>query len=272
MVYKAEKRDFVVLIPCYNNREGLVFSIKSIQYPKPLYEILVVDDGSSPPISENALQLEFPDTAIHLIRLDSNAGVVYALNTGLRFIHEHSNCAFIARLDCGDSCDALRFAKQVHHLRNDAALMLSGSWCRFVRSGNQESFIYKAAEKHEAILQEMHYQCSFIHPGVMFKKEVLSTVGLYPNLYPHAEDYAFFWLILKKHKGEILPEVLTDVYFHNKNISSKNYRSQLTSRINIIKAFGTSYFHKNLGILLVQLRLVLPTAFIHRLKMIIKGT
>ena len=38
--------DFCLLIPCYNNYEGLVLSLKSVVYPTDNFLIVVIDDGS----------------------------------------------------------------------------------------------------------------------------------------------------------------------------------------------------------------------------------
>ncbi len=101
--------DICVLIPCHNNIKGLIKSISSIVYDYQRFLVLVVDDGSSIEITRNILYQHLPlYVNIQLIRLQQNQGITRALNTGLDFIYTNYAARFIARLDCGDTCDAER--------------------------------------------------------------------------------------------------------------------------------------------------------------------
>ena len=258
--------DFVLLIPCYNNISGLSASLKSISYPAAKFEVLIVDDGSEVPITTAGLQIPTTEIAITIIRLDRNQGIVQALNAGLTALKSRTDFKYIARLDAGDICDQQRFHKQVTFLNRHDDIALLASWARFQDMNSNKGYDYITQTTQEAILKEMHYKCSFIHPSVMFRKEVLHKVGLYPITYPHAEDYAFFWEILRNSKGAVIPEKLVTITFSDKNVSSENYKWQLQSRKKIVKNFGDRWLDKLMGIGMLNLKLILPGKIIQKLK------
>ncbi|OFX42839.1 MAG: hypothetical protein A2046_03705 [Bacteroidetes bacterium GWA2_30_7] len=261
------EKDFILLIPYFNNIAGLNNSIKSINYPSDLFEILLIDDGSEVELSLNKLDEFTNHLTINIIRLNKNRGIVNALNEGLKFLKDRTDFKYIARLDCDDICNSERFIEQVKFLNENSDIGLLGSWCRFINSETKKSYLYRAKTEHFDILREMHFKCSFIHPTVMFRKEILNTIGCYPNDYVHAEDYAYFWKILKTTKGAILDKELVIIEFSEKNISLQNYNLQIISRIKVINEFGNLKFLKMAGIFLLRCKLLLPKKMILWLKL-----
>jgi len=259
-------KNFSVLIPYFNNKKGLVSSLKSICYSNELYEILIVDDGSDPPLDVNELLEINLGVTIRILRLPKNMGILTALNYGLKDIHERNSVKYIARLDCGDTCDPTRFIEQVNFLNKNPAIGLLGTWCTFTDSNNKKSYNYLTKTEHENIIKEMHFKCSFIHPTVMFRREVLDKVGYYPEEYPHAEDYAFFWNILTVFKGAIIPKNYVNVEFNMGNVSVKNFTEQLSSRKKIIRHMGSNKWLKIAGIFLINCRHMLPIKAIKQIK------
>ena len=128
--------DFVVLIPCYNNYDGLLDSLRSINYMKGKYETFIVDDGSDVPISEEILRRQFPGMIIHVFRIHPNKGILNALNTALEQFRPRNDIKYIARLDAGDTCSESRFYKQVGFLNTHTDISLLASWARFQSSEN----------------------------------------------------------------------------------------------------------------------------------------
>lgn len=261
-------KDFILLIPCYNNPDGLSRSIKSIHYPTEKFEVLIVDDGSTIPVSIDKLGDINPEIKIKIIRLDQNRGIANALNTGLKTLKDRTDYNYIARLDAGDTCHVERFTKQVQFLDSHKDIFLLGSWCRFQNAKTSRGYDYITKTKHEDIIKEMHYKCSFIHPSVMFRKEVLTTIGFYPENYPDVEDYAYFWLILKRFKGEVLALKLVEINFSANNISSKNYKKQLIQRMRVVNHFGARKLSKLVGLILLGCRFLLPQKMITKFKLI----
>jgi glycosyltransferase involved in cell wall biosynthesis len=206
------------------------------------------------PLSKQELQQQFPEMVIQVIRLAQNGGIVNALNTGLNALRSRNDLRYIARLDTGDTCHSQRFYKQVDFLNGHPDITLLASWARFQNQLSNSGYDYITKTTHDQILKEMHYKCSFIHPSVMFRTEVLDKVGIYPENFPHAEDYAFFWKIIKLYKGAVLPEILVYINFSDKSMSSKNYKEQLNSRKKIVKEFGDNKLYKLIGVGMLNLK------------------
>jgi glycosyltransferase involved in cell wall biosynthesis len=259
--------DFCVLIPCYNNELGLLRSLRSIRYQEGRYAVVVVDDGSQTPLLQESLQRAAPHiTHMHLIRLPQNRGITTALNTGLLWIVENTTAPYIARLDCHDTCDPERFYKQVTFLNAHAQVGLLGSWCFFVEEETGLNYSYTTPVQHASIVKAMHLRNVFIHPAVMFRSALLPQTGLYPYLYPHAEDYALFWTMLQRAEGAVLNEHLTTCAVMRQGLSFTNRRVQLQSRQKIVRAFGSYPFLKVLALFKLYILLIMPKALLLRLK------
>lgn len=251
--------DFYLLIPCYNNTNGLIRSLLSVEYPKEKYKVLVVDDGSTVPVSLSELpEVLLQKQTIEIIRLPENKGITEALNTGLRLILSRNDSLYTARLDCGDTCTPDRFTKQISFLSVNTDVALLGSLCLFVDHQKNIRFVYKAAEHHYAILKQMHLKCSFIHPTVIFRNEAIMNTKLYPYNYPYAEDYAFFFELVKKYKTYILQEILVETEINTKGISVKKRQEQIKSKINIINNYGVIKSLSCAGLLRQYLLALLP--------------
>src|SRR5438046_8231689 len=123
---------FCLLIPCYNNFEGLALSLKTVFYQPHLFIIVIVDDGSEIPISEEAMKSKLDvNYSIVVIRNAENKGITYSLNQGLEWIKKNAMVKYIARLDCNDLCTKDRFYKQTDYLDKHPEVGILGSWCVF---------------------------------------------------------------------------------------------------------------------------------------------
>ena len=75
----SNKPDVTVIIPAYNEEEGITDVITQLRELSENYEILVVDDGST----DNRYKLA-TDTGVKVIRHPDNKGYGAALKTGIR--------------------------------------------------------------------------------------------------------------------------------------------------------------------------------------------
>src|SRR3954467_4041547 len=98
-----QKIDFYLLIPFYNNLPGLLHSLQSVLYDADKYAVVIVDDGSTHPVTlEDVYRQISKNISVEIIQLPYNKGITIALNTGLQWIMEQNKASFVARLDCGD--------------------------------------------------------------------------------------------------------------------------------------------------------------------------
>lgn len=227
-----EQKDLIILIPHYNNTDALIGSLQSINESFSI-DLMIVDDGSAEPPVYSQLKEAYSLGSIYYDRLEKNLGIEYALNRGLELIQE-KDYKFIGRLDVGDLCYRGRFRKQIEFLNNNPNIMLLGSQVNFISEKKKFLYTSNLPVFHKDILKSFYKNCTIIHPTVVFRSSIIKTIGFYPINYRAAEDYAFFFKIIKKFKCHNFDEVLLDVIVAKEGISTKKRRTQIRSKIRII--------------------------------------
>ncbi|RYY56480.1 MAG: glycosyltransferase [Chitinophagaceae bacterium] len=259
--------DFCLLMPCFNNEEGLIRSLRTVNYTGGPFMVLAVDDGSAVPVSPAKIQHGIGmGMRVEVLRLEHNQGITNALNAGLAWILEHLYTEFVARLDCADVCDPSRFDKQVLRMRSDPGLVLTGTWCFFRDYDTGEQYRYITAISNENIIREMYHRNVFIHPTVMFRTSMLGATGFYPKGFELAEDYAFFWTLMKHGKVGMIAEFLVTCEINKRGISFANKGKQLAARWRVVSSFGVSGLLKLRGFLRLAGLFLLPKGLILWLK------
>ncbi len=148
-----------ILIPCYNNFDGLIESLKSINYPSNKYVVVIVDDGSTDPVSIEKIYHRIACAMnLEVIRLATNQGITKALNKGLEFIYTNYSAQFIARLDCGDICSSQRFYTQIAFFEKHTDVYLTGTWCYFKDKLTGVAYKYNTPVLHTAIKRDMYFR------------------------------------------------------------------------------------------------------------------
>lgn len=246
-----------LLIPHYNNVEGLSHSLASIS-PDEHLDIFVVDDGSVYPLDEAKLSANFQAQGkLYFIYLSKNQGIQYALNRGLEEIS--GEYEYIARLDCGDLCATNRFSRQMTFLDTHPEIGLVGSAVIFNNANGKPLYTLTLPGDDQAIRRAMHINCAFIHPSVMWRVSVGKELGFYPTDYPMAEDFAYFWRFLKATQVANLQEVLVWVQMNVEGLSISRRKTQLYSRLRLQKQyFDWGILSSYYGILKTLLLMLLP--------------
>ncbi len=261
--------DFCLLIPCYNNFEGLILSLKTVFYKAGHFEVVVVDDGSTIAVTNETIQSEIGiDYPVTVLRNEKNKGITDSLNLGLQWIEQYRHVQYIARLDCGDLCDSSRFYKQVDYMNKHPDIGLLGSWCIFEDKGSSFRYYYKTPIDHERIRKTMHFRNVFIHPTVIFRTSLLQKTGYYPSNFMYSEDYAFFWELIKTKPSHILGEFLVICEINKEGISFKNRQNQLAGRARVISKYGTNPLLRIIGMLRIKALSIIPK----RLVLLVKGS
>ncbi|HTI10167.1 MAG TPA: glycosyltransferase [Puia sp.] len=270
--WKKPAYDFYLLIPFYNNLPGLIRSLQSIVYDPLAYGLLIVDDGSSEILRYEDLISYLPQSlSLTILRLRENQGITVALNTGLKWLEEKGKSEYVARLDCGDICLPDRFTDQVAFLNGHPEVGLIGSWCIFKNFRTGDSYRYKTPTEHKKILREMHFRNVFIHPTVMWRSDMTKKIGVYPDNFPHAEDYGFFYKIISATEAAVLPTDLVICEINPQGISLHFRREQLKSRLKVVRQYGNNWLFKLLGVIKLRLLMVIPYKFVLQTKKFIYG-
>ena len=141
----------------------------------------------------------------------------------------------MARLDAGDICYKNKFSKQIDFLEKNKKVVLVGTWARVLDHEGNLMFYIKHPTNHNTIKRNMNLNSMFVNPTVLFKTSVLQTVPEYPVKYKDAaQDYAFFFKVIKRFECANMPEVMLDYIIDKNSISTKKRKLQVKNRINII--------------------------------------
>ena len=218
-----------VLIPVYNERGRLRETLDSLRAQSVAFTVVLVDDGSTPPLGVEASAYDYP---ILLLRMPRNGGIEGALNAGLERI-EAEGFELVARLDVGDRCTPSRLATQQAFLDAHPEVHLVGSDVEWRHDDGRLAFALRLPCSHDEISRALHHTVCLIHPTVMFRTSVLRAVGKYSHDYPAAEDFDFFWRIAQRFQVANVPEVLLVTRFDRNGLSVTRRKKQLRSKLRI---------------------------------------
>ncbi|EDM45362.1 glycosyl transferase, family 2 [unidentified eubacterium SCB49] len=227
-------KKIVVVIAHFNNPKGLKDSLSSIQEDFNI-DIIVVDDGSTTKFDEDLIREAYTTGTIYFDYLASNQGVGVAANRGLDLAVE-KKYELIGRLDCGDFCHPNKYKKQLDYLLKNPDVKLLGTWAQVLDEKGNFLHNLKHPVTYSEIKKKMYLNSMFLNPSVVFYSSILEKTGKYPYKYRRAaQDYAFFFNVIKHYKAENLPEICMDYIVESHSISTKNRKLQVKNRISILK-------------------------------------
>ena len=177
-----------VVMPVYNAASSIRAAVGSIlnQSERDL-EIIVVFDASSDGTDEILRQMGREDERIQLIRNDIRDAMpkIAALNLGLK----HARGAFIARMDADDIAMTERLELQHRFLLDNPSVGICGTGMIAVDAEGRQIEWMAPVIGPDRVRLMAHYSTPLFHPTWLMRREVLSAVDGYRNMY--AEDYDF---------------------------------------------------------------------------------
>lgn len=222
-----------LLIPHYNNPQGLAASLASVGAQE-CVDAYVVDDGSSRHAIDEALARAAwrAQGELHILYLPQNRGIEHALNIGLAAIVE-AGYDYVARLDCADLNMPDRCTRQAAFLDAHPEVALLGSAVVFF-DATGDRFTLCQPQSHAEIVRQMHDDNAFTHPAVMFRIAAVREIGLYPTDCKAAEDFAYFWQFVARYQTANLPDVLVKTEYAAEGISLSKRKLQQRTRLKIL--------------------------------------
>jgi GT2 family glycosyltransferase len=223
-----------VLIPSYNPGAELKGTLDSLHAQTVGFRLFLVDDGSKQPGDYETLTA---DMDVRIIRLPRNLGITGAMNAGLAEIMA-GDFDYIARLDIGDFCAPVRFAKQLAFMDANRHIGIVGSAVEFrLFNGNHKlvgSKVMTFPLSVEGCINRLPLNSPIIHPAMLIRRSVFEALKNYSESYPAAEDFDLLW---RAHRAGFdlinLPDTLLIKEETPGSISQKRRRRQIMSRLHI---------------------------------------
>lgn len=178
------------------------------------FELVAVDDASTDATPAILSEYADEDPRIRIITNAKNLGLVNALNVGLA----ECRAPLVARADADDIYHPERLAKQVAFMEQHEDVGVLSCWFRRVsEDGTMRRVARPPTEDHFIRIRQL-FMSSILHPGVMFRADVVRSVGGYDADYRDVED-SDLWARLRPHtRFAVLPKILVDYRVHSSSI------------------------------------------------------
>jgi glycosyltransferase involved in cell wall biosynthesis len=184
---------FSVVIPTHNRLEDLQQALTSVfsQTVKPL-EIIVVDDGSTPKVSDDIFATAPDETRTLLLRNESPKGAPHARNRGI----EAASGSWIAFLDDDDEFKPNKIEQITNHIQQNPGceLISHPADIHMVNEGVTYTSRPRQFTPEDDIFKSMLIKNEIGGtPMVAAKKKILIEAGKFQESMPALQDYEL-WL------------------------------------------------------------------------------
>ncbi|MFT4065245.1 glycosyltransferase [Paraburkholderia sp.] len=253
--------DVAVLMPAYNGQADVDSTLASFE-ESALVHVLIVDDGSMPPIVAPAL----PNLKIEVLRIARNGGIERALQTGIDALAQRG-FRYAARIDAGDRAAPGRLAKQRVFMELHPRVAGLGMWTQVVTRAGEPLFMLTPPAEPDAIRRQRFFRSCLAHPSMMLRIDAVRTVGNYRAEYRSAEDLDLFVRLMERYDCANLPEFGLFYEVNEGGISATRRRRQIVSTLRLqLRYFNVANPYDWLGLAKNLLHLMLPYRTLQRIK------
>ncbi len=253
--------DVAVLMPAYNGQADVERTLASFSEAARI-RVLIVDDGSTPPIVAPAL----PGMSIDVLRMPQNGGIERALQAGIEALAARG-FRYAARIDAGDLAAPGRLAAQRAYLEAHPQVAGLGMWTQVVSREGQPLFMLTPPEEPRVIRRVRFMRACFVHPSMMLRVDAVLDVGNYREAYKAAEDLDLFLRLMERYECANLPQLGLYYELNEGGISATKRRRQIISTLRLqMRYFNALNPYDWLGLAKNLLHLVTPYSTLQRVK------
>ncbi|BAO87155.1 glycosyltransferase [Caballeronia cordobensis] len=219
--------DVAVLIPAFNGQAEVERTLASFSEASTI-RVLIVDDGSTPPIAAPAID----GMDIEILRMPANGGIERALEAGMSALAARG-LRYAARIDAGDLATPGRLDKQRAYLEAHPRVAVLGMWTHVVSTEGAPLFDLTPPTEPAAIRRAMLARSCFAHPSLMLRVDAVIEAGNYRAHYRAAEDLDLVLRLMRRHDGANLPEFGLFYELNESGISATKRRAQVMSTLRL---------------------------------------
>jgi glycosyltransferase involved in cell wall biosynthesis len=253
--------DVAVLMPAYNGQADVDLTLASFD-ESALIHVLIVDDGSTPPIVAPSIR----NMQIEVLRMPQNGGIERALQTGIDALAQRG-FRYAARIDAGDRSVPQRLARQRVFMELHPRVAGLGMWTQVVTRAGEPLFMLTPPAEPNAIRRMRFMRSCLAHPSMMLRIEAVRTVGNYRAEYRSAEDLDLFVRLMERYDCANLPELGLYYELNEGGISATKRRRQIASTLRLqLRYFNAANLYDWLGLAKNLLHLLMPYRALQRIK------
>ena len=183
-----------VVMSVFNSEKTLKRAIDSIltQSLKD-FEFIIIDDCSTDGSLLILKEFEKQDCRIKIYQNEKNLGLATSLNKGLKLCSSD----MVARMDADDYSYPDRLEKQYNFMMANSTIDILGSGVVLVdeKGKKYKEYLYPSCD--DEIKQSLQTTCPLAHPTIMYKKNLILSVGGYDESLRRAQDFDL-WKRLKE--------------------------------------------------------------------------
>lgn len=165
------------------------------------------------------------DLRNEISRLDMPTEIVFApamgnisdaLNVGLAAC----SAPLIARLDADDVAEPTRLVRQWEEINKHPDCAVLASAVTLIDSSGKPLGIRTTPTTPDGIERRMKWKCAIAHPSVLFRRDVVTSLGGYNPTTECSEDYELWLRILMTHNIRAIPDPLVWYRIHKNQLTS----------------------------------------------------
>ncbi len=214
-----------VAMSVYNGERFLAEAIDSVLAQTFTdFELLILDDGSTDRTAGIIRAYAAQDPRVRPI-IRENRGLVASLNELLA----EARAPLVARMDADDVCLPQRFARQIAFLNVRPDHGVVGCWCDDIDQNGQPYPLSAPPhpDSHEGFLEAIEHGWPLLaHPAVMYRRDLVLSVGGYHAAFKHCEDLDLWLRLATRTRIANIPERLIRYRHYAEQVSSRHATQQ----------------------------------------------
>lgn len=231
-----------VVIPAYNAGQYITQTLQSVaKQDVPIANIIVVNDGSTDNTQVCVEAFIKANANLNIVLINqANAGLSAARNAGIR----HSKADFIAPLDADDLWKPNKLSSQLKLFADSGNPQLGVVYCAYELiddagkniSSNPRSVIAPTlrGKVYKSLLRGNFISAS--GSGVLVKRSVFDTVGLFDESLRACEDWDMWLRIALQYQFDFVNTVLVSIRVHQNNMQ-KDLMRMLSAELMVLNKF-----------------------------------
>ena len=229
-----------VIMTSYNDEHNVGQAVSSVRLQDyEDFELVIVNDASTDKTPMILKTFAAQDHRIVLLHNDINLGPAASRNRAI----EIARGDLIAIMDADDIAMPHRLSGQLTYLREHPDVDLLASWAIGINEGNEAIQLITGPIADSDIRRQLRcLRMPFVHSTLMFRRKLISLVGLYDARFYRSQDFHFCHRAVEKCKVALLPEFL--VMYRLKSSSRSNcirdrYRWCMSASWDCLKRYPT---------------------------------